>query len=199
MVLTGLDKSPSHEVECIPRPHPERIVEIVEINFKPLVPNPPGLQQFDYAVKCYRRDLLYSDVKQFTPIIRLAAPAPASFSLRFWIQEEGGLSDPTIGIFEARFAAGATEATSIRTPNVKSTVQSWMNMQINRMPAGAPSYEAKGFWLGATKRCVIRGNGPKGNAGPVQVFLSLSKFLASDGPMVLSGLRRSPSHLVFTY
>jgi hypothetical protein len=166
-------------------------VHIVELDFEPK-------DSSNYDLECSGNDLRYEDVKLFRPILRLDVPAPTAFDLQFTIMEKGDLSNPNIGVFFVRFEAGEYESYATTTPNDKSTVEGLMSMNINRMPSGAPNEETGGFWLGCTKKCVVRGNGPKGNAGPQYVYLELFPWISPDIPegMNLFGLLRSPAHLV---
>jgi len=166
-------------------------VHVVELDFEPIGSD-------DYDLVCTGEDMRYEDVKLFRPIVRLDVPAPTGFELQFTIMAEGEWSDPNIGVFMVRFEAGEYQTFAVTTPNVKSVVEGLMSMTINRMPSGAPGEETRGFWLGCTKKCVVRGNGPKGNAGPQKVYLQLFPWVKPDVPhgMNLFGLQRSPSHLV---
>lgn len=183
----------SHETPpLVPGQQSSSVVRVVELDFEPI-----GSTSFDPI--CTGDHMVYTDAKMFRPIIVLDEPAPTGFSYFYYIQEDGALSNPTIGYVLVRFNAGDTEPSSITTENDLTTVESFLNMNIARMPVGAPAQQAGAFWLGCTQSCVIRGNGPRGDAGPQNVFLSTSQFVQYDDASVVSdfvGLARTPNHTV---
>ena len=177
---------------CINSPDPDEssIVEIIKLDFEPI-------NSSNYNLTCTNDHMIYSQgAKLFRPIIRLNRPAPVGFEFNVTIQEDGVFSDPTIGFFTVRFETGDTVPSSINTPNDKETVELALGMNINRMPVGAPVQETRGFWLGCTKKCKIRGNGPAGDPGRQNVYLDRDNIFRPDGPMELGGKDKSPNHQV---
>ncbi len=143
---------------------PSSNVYFTHLGFEPIESN-------NYNLTCTHEHMNYADVKLFRPIVKLSAPALHDFQTYFTIHEHGWPDIPTIGYFLASFRQGDTEPSSITTPNDIDVVEEFLKMNINRMPVGAPSEETGAFWLGCTKKCIVRGNGPKGRAGAQDVFL----------------------------
>lgn len=169
---------------------PSKDLNIIELNFEPLNSN-------SWNPTCYNADLLYSNVKLFKPIIKLDRPAPIDFKITFAILEDGQYSDPNIGVFIAEIKKGTKSPLVINTPNTESVVEELMNMNVNRMPTGAPSIETKGFWLGCTKKCIIRGNGPMGLPGKVNVYIKTYPLDPEYANKInLQGENVSPMHEV---
>jgi len=156
-----------------PDPDTSSMVYISQLSFSPI-------NSSTYNLECTQEHMNYAqDTKLFRPIIKLSSPAHEDFKTFFYIQEKGSLSNPTIGYFYASFERGHTEPSLITTPNDKETVEAFLGMNVNRMPVGAPIEETRGFWLGCTKSCNVRGNGPQGNAGRQNIYLSMPGLLPS--------------------
>ena len=140
-------------------------IHISKLDFNPIYSN-------SYNPGCSHDHMIYNqDAKLFYPVIELDKPAPDNTNnVFFYIKEESGA---TIGYFKASIQKGERRFSSFITPSNEEEVEEFLGVDIKRMPVGAPKQETRGFWLGCTKKCILRGNGPKGNAGAQNVYLYL--------------------------
>ncbi len=172
-------------------PGPPHWQNFIELDFEPI-------DSTNYDLACTGDHMDYSDAKMFRLNIRLEEPAQTGITLPFLIMEEGTTSQPTIGYVTVRFEPGGTRPFTVITENVQSTVETFMGMNIHRMPTGAPTQESGAFWLGCTMSCQIRGNGPAGETAAHNIWLEPAATSIDDGSLVLgiTGLVRTPTHPV---
>jgi hypothetical protein len=155
-------------------------LEVIDFDFEAV--NDPDNEYFTengyYRLNCTEDHMQYSDVKFFRPIIKLNRPAPTGINMTVIIYTEYTFDDPKIGIFNVRFEKGEDEPSSISLSNDIPTVNILLNQDIQRMPVGSENHliETRGFWLGCTKNCAVRGNGKKSHGDDLKVYLKIDQF-----------------------
>jgi len=139
-----------------------------------------------YSLTCTEDHMLYSNVTLFWPIIKLSRPVPTGVDMTVKIYTEygvdGPIDDPGIGIFDVRFEPGDDQPSSISVSNDADTINQLLNQDIQRTPTGADMYlvETRGFWLGCTKNCAVRGNGQKSHGPDLKVYLVIDHYSFDD-------------------
>jgi hypothetical protein len=164
----------------------ETPLEIIDFDFKAVneSDNEYYRNQGYYKLKCTDEHMQYSDVKFFKPIIKLDRPAPTGINMTCIIYTEYTFDDPKTGIFTLRFEKDDIEPSGISLSNNISEVNALLDQDIQRMPVGAPELETRGFWLGCTKNCIVRGNGKKSHGSDLKVYLKVIEYIP-DNPLAL--------------
>ncbi len=153
----------------------------------------------DYNVRC--RDgysLTFDNVKWYKPQIEINNSLPGRLKIRYWVQSEGDFfSDATLGWFDVTFNAGDVTPSSILhyngNPNYPNPSGS-PDVPNGKLPIGAPPSTAnRGFWLGCTKKCFLRGNDNKIGANYDKVYIREAQILEKDESFRLDSNREKES------
>ena len=150
-----------------------------------------------YHLHCTEDHMQYSHAAFFRPIIKLDRPAPTGLNMTVVIYTEYTFDDPKTGVFTVRFENGDVEPSSISLPNDENTIEFLLNQNISRMPAGSENFlnETRGFWLGCTKECKVRGNGIKSHGSDLKIYLKIDQY-SGDEAISLEYPDKSESHHV---
>jgi len=146
IVTLGLSRTP-----------PSHATRLVNLTFNP--------ESGDYNINGTGQNLAYTNVKFYLLSVGLDKPAPGSFTITYDIKGDEFWSDPLLGQVQVRFNTGNTTPTSIRYINT---------LNGTRVPTGAPPVTEGKFWLGCTKKKILRGNAGKGQDGNAPVYLERS-------------------------
>lgn len=144
-----------------------------------------------------RRQLKYSDVKHYIPIIELESQSPIGFTLIIAVREyreslgiDELMSDVDLTDLRVRFEAGNRTPSEIRMVNHIAGPP--------KDPDGSPQYTFGSFWLGISKAGKIRGNVGTGDDGHALVYMELAVtfWLPDVRGYELKGKMKSPKHKV---
>jgi len=118
------------------------------------------------TLKCTGEYLKWEDVEVYLPTITLKdGPAEGPLTLIFDIQGQKTIGSDWLGLLEANWVPGDESASSFRyltqAPNTVTTV-----------PDGAETL-TNGFWLGCTKKCIVRGNAGMTGSSTSKIFLQI--------------------------
>jgi hypothetical protein len=157
-------------VQCRPDPNTSFALEWEELDFVPdddnfdiNWPGPP------------RRELRFSDVEKFWPILTLKHAVPTDVTLHFWIKaDRTGWPDPTLGSFFANYSAGFRSTLDVHYPNAVGDSEA---------PSNAPSSGELRllFWLGCTKAGRVKGNEGRDDDGHARVYLEMFREVVPTG------------------
>jgi len=141
-----------------------------------------------------RRDLNYSDLYHFKPIIELQSGASKKFSRDFDIVRACSgfwcwlLGDDMIGYFTATFEQGSTQVNEIQCVTTPAGTDL-------RVPTGSPEITYGDFWMGCTKKGYIRGNVDK-DSREGDIYISISPVMVIADGISIGGTGTSPNHHV---